>query len=272
MLVKNCANGARYVQMHYSVDPQKGQEWARVERAKVPAREWQREMEMDETIYAGEPVYADYRDKRHCPLQGHAPLPICRGATYVAGWDCGQTITPAFCLLQITPKPWQVAAILEVTSPGAEPMEKFAPRVMAELRKRLPGRWDEVEHWGDATVMARNGANGETAQQAAARHGVRIRPASNEWNGRYGAVTWLLMNDINETIPRFLVDGVMCPLLREGFQGAYKFDESSAGDAVGPTRVLKERPLKNTYSHVHDALQYAACRVRFVMKRNGLPV
>ena len=257
----DCANGALYARIHYTADPAKDSEWAAHERARVPEREWLREMEMAEDVYDGEPVFADYRDAWHCLAQSE-PLPLVKGSHYIGGWDCGQTITPSFVLIQITPRPWQMHALLEVVSPGAEPMEKFAPRVQIELQRRLPGRWDEVEHWGDQTVIQRNGANGETAQQAAGRHGFRIRPASNEWVGRYSAVTWLLMDSIDEHTPRFLIDGRHCPVLREGFQGAYKFEESARGEAVGPGRILIQRPLKNSYSHVHDALQYAACRVK----------
>jgi hypothetical protein len=256
------------LRIHYSADPGKdpateaGAKWyAKEAPPATPVREWLREMEMAEDVYDGEPVFADYRDAWHC-LSPRAPLPIVRGALYFGGWDCGMTNTPAFVLLQVTPQPWQVHALLEVVSPGAEPMEKFAPRVMLALQRRLPGRWDEVEHWGDATVTTMNGANGETAQQAAARHGVRIRRASNEWAGRYGAVTWLLGDEIDEVTSRFQIDGVHCPTLREGFKGAYRFDESPAGEAIGPGRVLKEKPRKDSYSHVQDALQYAAARVK----------
>ena len=266
--VRKSAIGARYLRVHYSADPGKNDAWVAAEKAKTPIKEWLREMEMREDIYDGEPVYGDYVDKWHCMMQD-LPITPHHGSIYFGGWDCGQTLVPAFTLLEVTPRPWQVRALLEVISPGAEPMQKFAPRVLAALQKRLPGNWDEVEHWADATVRTQNGSNGETAQQAAKKFGVRLRPASNEWIGRYGAVTWLLMDSIDVqgpngdvVVPRFVVDGYHCPTLREGFQGAYKLDDSPAGEAVGPGRILKEKPLKNSYSHVHDSLQYAAARVK----------
>jgi len=257
----DCLNGALLMRIHYSADEEKDEVWAKAKRAKTPEREWRREMELDETVHDGEPVFADYIDKFHCPWD-RTPLPLVKGATYIGGWDCGQTLIPAFVLLQITPRPWQVQAILEVVSPGAEPMETFAPRVMMALIKRLPGRWDEVEHWADQTVTTPSGANGETAQQNAKKKGFRLRPASNEWSGRYGGVTWMLADRLDAGEPRYIVDGFHCPVLRSGFQGAYKLDVTQQGDAVGPGRVLANKPLKDSFSHVHDGNQYACARAK----------
>jgi hypothetical protein len=260
----DCANGSRYLRIHYSADPGKTPGWAALEKPKVPIREWLREMEMKEDVYEGEPVFADYRDDWH-NMNGDARLPKVSGSFYIGGWDCGQTLNPAFVLLQVTPNPCQVHALLEVLAPGPEPMEKFAPRVLKELHKLVPAYLDDIEHWGDTTVIVRNGANGETAQQAARRYGIRIRPASNEWNSRFGAVTWLLTDDISEKYPRFMIDGGRCPILRDGFRGAYRFDLSNQG-GIGPERIYPEHPRKDGYSHVQDALQYAACRVKSILK------
>jgi hypothetical protein len=264
-------NGVRYAALHYLADEEKRGDWAARTRVGVPEREWLREMEMVETIYEGEPVYADFNERRHSFEQypDGPRIPLLRGSKYVGGWDCGQTLVPAFTLLQIGPAPYhQVHALLEVTSVGSEPMSKFAPRVASQLMKLLPGLWPEVEHWADTTVTTRSGANGATPQDEAARHGFKLKPSSNIWSGRWDAVTWLLTNSISEQMPRLLIDPVGCPLLLAGFQGAYKFDDQSQG-AVGPDRVLKCMPVKNMYSHVHDSLQYAALRVRKMLDGAG---
>lgn len=219
-------------------------------------------MEMNENVYDGEPVFADYRDEWHC-LLGDRALPLLQHSVYVGGWDAGQTLSPAFVLLQIAPGKlgYQVSCLLEVLPPGPEPMETFAPRVGRALSQRLPGLWDEIEHWGDHTLVQRSGGDGRTAQMIAAAHGFRIREASNEWNPRYSAVTWLLQRRIDERSPGFLVDGLHCPVLRDGFRGAYRYEESPRSDGDGAGRILA-MPLKNAYSHVQDALQYAAMRVQ----------
>lgn len=251
-------NGTRYVAMYYTADEDKRGDWGTRKSKGVPAREWMREMEMADDIYDGEPVFADYRDSVHCPW-GEKPLPVFSGSFYSGGWDCGATLIPSFVLLQCMSRPpFQIHSLLELVSDGKEPMSKFVLRVLPAIRKLLPGTWDEIEHWGDATVTTANGANGETAQQAAKRQGIVIKQSTNAMEPRMSAVTWLLTDMLDDKTPRFVVDGNRCPVLRAGFLGAYKIDVSAAGDAVGPGRVLKSAPLKNSYSHVQDALQYAA--------------
>jgi hypothetical protein len=259
----DCANGALYVRLHYSADKLKDEKWAAKHRAETPDREWRREMELDETIHEGEPVHPDYRDKWHCP-NGNSPLPIIKDSVYVGGWDCGTSLSSAFVLDQITPA-GQVQRILEVVPPAPEPMTKLAPRVLQAIVKRIPTMWDQVHHWADLTIRTRSGANGMTSQQAAALSNIKLRPGSNEPQGRIGAVDSLLLGTIEDeasgnVYPRFVLDGFHCPVSREGFQGAYKLDPSPSGDEVGPGRVLKDKPLKNSYSHVMEAGQYSAAR------------
>ena len=217
-------------------------------------------MEMNENVYHGEAVFPEYRESWH-GLLGDRPIDLIPGSAYIGGWDCGQTLHPAFVLLQITPLPFQIHALLEVIPPGPEPMEKFAPRVLSLLSRRLPTMWDEVRHFGDATVTTRSGSTGDTSQGIARKHGINIQPVSNEWQARYSAVTWALSDSIDEKTPRFLIDGCHCPILREGFRGAYRFEDSPDGDGSGAGRILA-MPLKNSYSHVHDALQYACLATR----------
>ena len=73
-------------------------------------------------------------------------------------------------------------------------------------------------------------------------------------------------NDIDEritcvrTLLRRLIGGLPalrmnlnCAVLREGFQSGYKLKEFKTTDGL----TYDEKPLKNEFSHIHDALQYA---------------
>jgi hypothetical protein len=261
----DCANGARYMRIHYTADPSKNGEYIQREKHKTPLREWNREMEMDENVYDGEPVYADYYDDRHCPTFDELDLkteffPHQNKCSYIGGWDCGQTLNPAFVLYRITPGR-QVQGLIEVVPPAPESMQAFAPRVIQAISRILPGDWDEVYHVADQTVIQRSGVDGRNAAQEARRHGLILHPATNQWAPRLSAVTWALTDMIDDVTPRYLISGAGMPILRAGFQGAYKYEDSPAGDAMGPGRIVK-MPLKNSYSHVHDANQYALMEIR----------
>lgn len=260
-------SGARYLKIHHYADPKKDEAWleaVRKEMSDTP-HDFRRQILMDEDVFDGEPVFPDYSDARHCPIKfRESRIPVVPRSMYVGGWDAGQTLNPAFVLLQITPPPYQVHGLLEVTSDGGESMETFAPAVLAAVQVLLPGAWDEIYHAGDATVVQRSGSSGDTAQQVARRIiGASIEPMTNVWAPRHAAVSWLLTDYIGENTPRFLLDG-SCKVLRKGFQGAYHFQTSSRGDTVGAGRIL-QIPLKNGYSHPQDALQYAAMKARQII-------
>ena len=53
-------------------------------------------------------------------------------------------------------------------------------------------------------------------------------------------------------------------MLRRGFISEYKYEERRALSG----ERFKDKPLKNMYSHVHDALQYAAMEYVGSRKRN----
>lgn len=251
----------RYMAVHFSADPDKTPEWAAKMMDGVPVDEWNREMELYENIYDGEPIFKDYKDDWHCPKPiRNAHLPIVSGSNYLVGIDCGLTLQPAAVLLQITPPPIQVHALLELIAPG-ESMERFAPLLLQTLMRWHPGLWSQVQYYGDETVTTRSGTNGQSAQDVAKKHGIHIKPVSNQWAGRFSAATWLLTDRIDEQRPRFFVSGVGCPVLRKGFQGAYQWRKATTADQRGPGMVLQQ-PLKNAFSHVMDGFMQAAQVVR----------
>jgi hypothetical protein len=55
----------------------------------------------------------------------------------------------------------------------------------------------------------------------------------------------------------FLVDP-SCKVLRKGFASGYRYERVKAS---GPER-FKDRPVKDKFSHVHDALQYGCMKLR----------
>jgi len=253
--------GTVYCALHYSADPEKTSAWASDYRRQfnMSLTDWNREMELYGGAVEGKPVYPDFIDGFHS-WPDRETIPLVKGATYFGGWDAGQTVNPAFVLIQLTPLPWQVHVLLEVCG-SAEPMVKFAPRVQQALIKALPARWQEVRHFGDMTISTRNGSTGTTARQAAAEYGFNIVPVPNTIFPRIDAVTRLLLRELDDGRPCLLVDTVRAPAVYEGFKGAYRFAPRLRQSLAEPGAELKNEPEKNAWSHPHDALQYPALKI-----------
>jgi len=266
-------SGCLVLRLHYSCDPEKTPAWAAAEK-RAEARKgngeknWRREMELDCTVYDGDPVYEDYTDSIHCPkwLQENDWEPQ-KGSRYILGVDCGQTLNPAAVLLEVGPAPFhQIAAVLEVVSDGFEPMSKFCPRVLDILARRFPW-WDDIKWVGDNTVTQRSGTNGRSAWDEARQFGQDIKPMTNLLHARIGAVTWALCDWIDADSPRFFICGKNCPTLLAGFRGGYRLKEpvgknASEKDAREPDKFTK-------FSHPHDALQYAMMEAQRMIKGTG---
>jgi hypothetical protein len=87
--------------------------------------------------------------------------------------------------------------------------------------------------------------------------GLLCEPAStNEFIKRRESVAyWLQQARGGEA--GFLLDP-SCKVLKKGFNSGYRYERVKAS---GPER-FKDRPLKDKYSHIHDALQYGALYAR----------
>jgi hypothetical protein len=81
----NPRTGARVVEVHYSADPTKDEEWAANERRKYDSMGWRREYEIDWTALLGKPVYGEeWNDDIHVLGERFAPDP---SLPLLCGWD-----------------------------------------------------------------------------------------------------------------------------------------------------------------------------------------
>lgn len=244
----------KYVNLHYSADDEKDEAWAQAAKEGIPEREWLVEYEMSELTIEGQPVYSAFDSKVHLPERFTKGFPLVPGSTYFAGWDCGTTLNPAFVLLQITPKPWQVHCLVEIKPKVPMAMEQFAPIVANTLARDFSGiLLGNIVHAADESGKSRQGATGLSAFDVARKHGFHLIPISNQWARRRGAVDRLLGEWIDDKTPRFVIARNRCPILVQGFEGAYRLRQVSTG-----INALYGEPVKDVFSHPQDALQYAA--------------
>lgn len=203
----------------------------------------------------GVPVYAVPKDNiggfRAEIHVAPGPIPIVRELPVNWGFDAGGT--PAGALIQPMPS-GQVRVLREVTTEPITGAARFGEMVLAIMLRDFRGV-PVGNCFGDpAAFYGADKMNGELAwmQTLALAIGKNIEPApSQEPELRIGAVALLLKSH-----GMFLVDP-SCTMLIGGFAAHYKLGKDKKGKIINGGR-----PVKNDYSHVHDALQYACLGVK----------
>jgi hypothetical protein len=104
---------------------------------------------------------------------------------------------------------------------------------------------------GDPSGNAKDSIYEETTFDVIKRMGLNAHPApTNDIDPRLRAVEAFLLGQ-RDGGPAFIIDGDRCPVLVRALAGGYRYARTRTG-------VRKLLPEKNEYSHISDALQYAA--------------
>ncbi len=195
----------------------------------------------------GRPVYSNWKPSIHVAKE---PIIIVPVYPLILGWDFGYA-NIACIICQVLPNGrFNVKHEFceEYMDTKTFANEKIKPFVFANYLNL-----DRIGT-GDPAGGGHSPSDGITCIQTLASAGLPIElPVTNDWDPRYGAVNSLLMRRIEGDQPAFQVDPE-CKTLIKGFNGEYKYK-----------RILDKRydrysdkPDKNKFSHIHDALQYAA--------------
>jgi hypothetical protein len=191
----------------------------------------------------GKPVYPQYVDEKHIAresLRSNPLLPL-----YV-GIDFG--LTPAAVIGQRLPSGRWV--ILKEIVAGDMGIARFAPILHVELQRLLPGH-KEIKIYGDPAGDIRAQTDERTPYDVLRTAGIMAYPtSSNDPALRIDAVEACLTRFIDGQ-PGLLLDPD-CKILRKGFRGGYHYKRMQVS---GEARY-DDKPNKNKFSHVHDALQY----------------
>lgn len=259
---KNPRNGFLIVDLHYSANPKKDGNWAKRIEAEMPRRQFLREYEKSWQTFEGLPVYGDTYDKHsHLSdkLAAEAGLPL------LIGWDFG--LTPAAVVAQLQNK--RLVILKEYVSVN-ESISTFAPKVYADLRLKygdLAMGADKVFSFIDPAGFQRGQSDLRTCASYLRASGFdRVDPGPIDWEARKGAVeAWLGKLGREGACMQILERE--CPVLVEGFAGGYQYPEK-AGE-IEPTKI---RPVKNRFSHPHDALQYLCHGVSGKMRKYNIDI
>ena len=197
----------------------------------------------------GKPVYPEYNDKTHCLTKN---VEAERGLPIVLGWDFG--LTPACVILQVSAR-GKIIILEELVSEDMG-IRQFANDIVKPmLMNKYHGF--QIHSAGDPAGSIRAQTDERTCFQELLEAGIYTEPAgTNDFIPRRESVAFF-MTKMADGEPAFLINP-RCTNLRKGFLGRYKYERIKTS---GLARY-KDRPLKDGYSHIQDALQYACLKVR----------
>ncbi len=263
-LWENPRNRFCVVDLHYTANPEKrGETWKEAVRSSMPIRDFLMEYERSWQTFEGKPVYADFNRTLHV---SSGPVKVDPGIPLLLGWDFG--LTPACIIAQLVGR--QLRIIREFVETNGS-ISKLAPVVQLYLQTHFLS-WihaDNITHYIDPAGFQKAQTDERTCadvMRTVFGSNSRIQPGPVTWEARKKAVEDYLTKTFGEG-PGLLVSED-CPILIEGFNGGYMYSDKAL--EIEPASI---RPLKNKFSHPHDALQYLCAGATSLQKtyRINLP-
>jgi len=191
-------------------------------------------------IQEGKPVYPQFVSETHIATE---EIPIAMGVPLYIGIDFG--LTPAAVFGQKVRGRWLIQSEIVAIDMG---IVRFAELLRQEIATRFAGL--DVNIIGDPAGDFRAQTDESTPFQILRGAGLRAIPApSNSVDLRLESVSSQLTK-MSDGKPSFLIDR-RCPMLIKGFQGGYSYRRMQVSG-----ERYDDKPEKNMYSHIHDALQY----------------
>ncbi len=260
-------SGGVVSEVHITADKSKGADLIEklLESYAGDIRTAKREIDMDDSLHEGYPVFPQFDSRAHTCLtgmfeydyMGTCERGIVHGAHQIAGYDFGRT--PAVVFAQVVEGQIQVFFEAQALSSGAT---QFAPYV-SKCFKKFPGYGGAyMVHIGDPAGNAKTQVDDVTAYEIFSEYGIDIEPGVVSYVRRQEAMIWALTDFIDEQTPRLVIDANMCPTLVEGLNGGYCLRTVRVGQPLTYGReTFHEKPVKNFFSHTQDALQMIVAHV-----------
>lgn len=193
---------------------------------------------------AGKAVWPTFREEVH----GADGLEVVPGHPLLVGVDFGRT--PAAVIGQHPWGSWRVLRELVTENMGAREFARL-------LKGAMAGWFPDMDYavWGDPAGEDMTQADDNSPMLAMRAEGIAVLPAPtgpirNDWIVRRDAVAELL-GRMTDGAPSFRVERQNCPTLLTGMAGQFAYPRLQTND-----ERYGDRPLKNRFSHVCDALQY----------------
>lgn len=193
------------------------------------------------SIQDGKPIYPMFAPEVHIAKE---EIPVAANLPVFVGLDFG--LTPAATIGQKIRGRWFIQSEIVAVDMG---IVRFAEVLRNELATRFSAA-SEVIIYGDPAGDFRAQTDESTPFQILRGAGLRAFPApSNSVDLRLESVSSQLTKMV-EGKPAFLIDR-RCPQLIKGFEGGYQYKRMEVSG-----ERYSDKPDKNMFSHIHDALQY----------------
>lgn len=243
---ENKGNKFTVFQIHYTANPDKRDgKYRDTLRAGMPLATFNQEFEISWETYEGKVVYPDWNKTFHgsrTTLFPHVGLPL------LIGIDFG--LTPAAVIGQLQENTLVILDELVKENMGAK---KFTDLLYQHIKTNFPGWGTDTKKncivFADPAGTARAQSDETTCFQMLGKYFKPI-PGLITFEDRKTSVEHFLTTTTAGK-PNFVVDLTRVVKLVGGFDGGYHYPEKSF--EVEPNEI---RPLKNSFSHPHDGLQY----------------
>lgn len=208
-------------------------------------------------IQDGKPIFPEFNDAIHVAPR---PLGVARGLDLILGFDFG--LTPACVICQYTRR-GQLRVLEELIvdiEQGTMGIRRFAETIVLP-HLALHYRGMEIIGVGDPGGAQRAQTDEETCIDVLNDAGIPTEEASTYlFEPRRDAVSNLLTR-LGENGQPSLILSPECTWLRKALAGRYQYRRLQ----VAGEKRYKSEPDKNKWSHVAEALQYAALAVSEVV-------
>jgi hypothetical protein len=191
----------------------------------------------------GKPVHPDFSKDLHV---SRLPLEPTPGTKIIVGIDFGRT--PAAAIMQQVGRQIRVINELVTENMGAL---KFGKILKKHLNENYEGF--KFEFWGDPAGEQMAQTDDNSPMDMLAVSGIECLPAwTNDWVIRQNALDNLLCT-VEEGKPSIVFCPDRCKTLVRGLDSLYQFKRLR----VKGRDEFADKPLKNKWSHVCEALHYA---------------
>lgn len=198
-------------------------------------------------VIEGKAVHPEYNDVLHFTTKNYV---VNRELDIGLGWDFG--LTPACAIVQLTAD-GQLVVLDELYSDDMSLRDFAEYRVIPHLNRHYPHWQEHYVSRHDPAGQTGSQTDGKSCQQILSDLKINSEPAasSNAPTPRRDGLKYFLRRLINGQ-PGFLLT-MNCKRLRKALMGSYQYARLRGAD-----ERYHEKPLKNAYSHIAEALEYIA--------------